>query len=153
MIRTHSPIVIIGVRAATPIAVAVAVFLFFAGHNRPGGGFAAGLVLGAVVALRSVAGLEHRVRAGTVIGTGAIIATAVALAPLLAGHTLLDQVVVEADLPLLGTVKTGSALIFDLGVTVIVVGLVMAVIEGLGADELAKEPTADPGPILEEASS
>ena len=46
MISSRSPIVELGVRAASPLALVVAAFLFFAGHNRPGGGFAAGLVLG-----------------------------------------------------------------------------------------------------------
>jgi multisubunit Na+/H+ antiporter MnhB subunit len=137
MIASRSPIVRLGIHAASPLAAMVAVFLFFAGHNRPGGGFAAGLVLGAVVALRAVAGLQRPSCAVGLLATGGIIAGAVALAPVVAGDVLLDQVVVEATLPLLGTVKTGTALLFDAGVTLIVVGLVVAVLEGLGATELA----------------
>ncbi|HAI65409.1 MAG TPA: hypothetical protein DCM13_11050, partial [Acidimicrobiaceae bacterium] len=57
MIRGRSPVVRSAIRAASPLALLVAVFLFFAGHNQPGGGFAAGLVIGAVVALRTVAGI------------------------------------------------------------------------------------------------
>ena len=56
MIRGRSPVVRSAIRAASPLALLVAAFLFFAGHNQPGGGFAAGLVIGAVVALRTVAG-------------------------------------------------------------------------------------------------
>ena len=68
------------------------------------------------------------------------------LAPLFGGQVLLDQVVWEATLPVLGKVKGGSALVFDLGVTLIVVGLVLAVLEGLGATTgdagvVAAEPT------------
>lgn len=137
MIATRSPIVRLGIRAASPLALVVAVFLFFAGHNRPGGGFAAGLVLGAVVALRAVAGLPLPFRAAALLATGGVVAGAVALAPVVAGDLLLDQVVVEATVPLLGTVKSGTALVFDAGVTLIVVGLVIAVLEGLGATELA----------------
>ena len=137
MISTRSPIVRSGVQAASPLALIVATFLFFAGHNRPGGGFAAGLVLGAVVALRTVAGLQRRIRAVALLAAGGIVAGAVALAPVVAGDLLLDQVVVETTVPLLGTVKSGTALMFDAGVTLIVVGLVVAVLEGLGATELA----------------
>ena len=63
VIAGRSPIVRQGVLAAGPLAVLVAVYLLFAGHNRPGGGFAAGLVLGAVVALRAAAGLPRPRRA------------------------------------------------------------------------------------------
>lgn len=137
MIATRSPLARLGIRAASPLALVVAVFLFFAGHNRPGGGFAAGLVLGAVVALRTVAGLQRPTHAVALLATGGIIAGAVALAPVVAGDLLLDQVVVETTLPLLGTIKSGSSLVFDAGVTLIVVGLVVAVLEGLGATGLA----------------
>ncbi|NNK92568.1 MAG: hypothetical protein HKO87_09050 [Acidimicrobiia bacterium] len=140
MIATRSPIVRLGVQAASPLALIVATFLFFAGHNRPGGGFAAGLVLGAVVALRTVAGLQRATGGLNVAAAGGVIAGSVALAPLIAGRDLLDQVVVEFSVPLLDTIKSGTALVFDAGVTLIVVGLVMAVLDGLGARELA-EPT------------
>ncbi|NNC79594.1 MAG: hypothetical protein HKN94_05520 [Acidimicrobiales bacterium] len=140
MIATRSPIVRLGIRAASPLALVIAAFLFFGGHNRPGGGFAAGLVLGAVVALRTVAGLQRSGGATTVLGAGGLLAGAVAVSPLLFGNTLLDQVVVSTDLPLLGTVKSGSAIIFDAGVTLIVVGLVMALLDGLSATDLAKDP-------------
>ena len=57
MIARTSPIVRLSVRAITPIALLIAAFVLFAGHNQPGGGFAAGLLLGAVIVLRTVAGL------------------------------------------------------------------------------------------------
>lgn len=136
MIATRSPIVQLGIRAASPLALVVALFLFFAGHNRPGGGFAAGLVLGAVLALRTVAGMTRPQNAFALLGAGGVIAGTVALAPLLWGAPLLDQVVVERTLPLLGAIKSGTALLFDAGVALIVVGLVVAVLNGLGADEL-----------------
>lgn len=141
MIGTRSPIVRMGVQAASPLALVIAAFLFFAGHNRPGGGFAAGLVLGAVVALRTVAGMRQPVRARTLLAAGGVVAGGVALAPVATGELLLDQTVVEITLPLLGAVKSGTALVFDAGVTLIVVGLVVAVLEGLGATDLG--PTAE----------
>ncbi len=147
MIATRSPIVRLGVQAASPLAVITAAFLFFAGHNRPGGGFAAGLLLGAVVALRTVAGMQRPSNPTILLGSGVVIAALVSIAPMVAGEVLLDQVVVKTSLPLLDTVKAGSALIFDLGVTLIVVGLVVAVLDGLGATDLtdAGEPTPDGG--------
>jgi multicomponent Na+:H+ antiporter subunit A len=136
VIEARSPIVVLGIRAASPLAILVAVFLFFAGHNRPGGGFAAGLMLGAVIALRTVAGMQKPFPPMVLLGIGAFIAGAVALGPVLAGEPLFDQVIVERDLPVLGKVKSGTAAVFDLGVTFIVVGLVFAVLDGLGATRM-----------------
>ena len=113
--------------------------LFFAGHNQPGGGFAAGLVIGAVVALRTVAGIGRPQDATRGCAVGTALVSVVALAPLLAGEPLLDQVLVSETVPLLGKVKSGSALVFDAGVTAIVVGLFVAVFDGLDADELGRD--------------
>ncbi len=139
MIATRSPLARLGIQAASPLAIIVATFLFFAGHNRPGGGFAAGLVLGAVVALRTVAGLQRPTASLGLLSAGGVIAGIVALAPLVGGDVLLDQVVVEGTVPVLGKIKSGSAMVFDAGVTLIVVGLVVAVLDGLGAAELADD--------------
>lgn len=139
MISRTSPIVALAVRAVTPIALLIAAYVLFVGHNQPGGGFAAGLLLGAVLVLRTVAGLQRPRYAAVLLAVGGIIVGADALAPLLWGEALLDQVVVTVeDVPLLGTVKSGSALIFDLGVVAIVVGLVIALLDGFGAGELAE---------------
>jgi multisubunit Na+/H+ antiporter MnhB subunit len=143
VISRTSPITSLAVRAVTPIALVVAAYVLFAGHNQPGGGFAAGLMLGAIVVLRTIAGMQRPVGAMTWLAAGGVIAGAVAIAPMLWGEPLLDQVVVSWDLPVLGTVKTGSALVFDLGVVAIVVGLVLALLDGLDASSLVDRR---PGP-------
>lgn len=120
-----------GIRLASPLAIVVATVLFFAGHNQPGGGFAGGLVFGAVLALRSAVGLEvprHPVR---MMAVGGVIIGCVALAPLVIGDVVLDQYVWEATVPVLGTVKAGTALIFDTGVVLVVVGLILAMLDSL----------------------
>jgi multicomponent Na+:H+ antiporter subunit A len=136
VIAGRSLVVRDGIRLASPLAAVVGTMLFFAGHNQPGGGFAAGLVFGSICALRSVVGLSvpsHPIRlmaiGGTIIGL-------VAVAPMFVGDVGLDMYVWEATLPILGKVKAGTALIFDFGVTLIVLGLIVAVLDGLGADEL-----------------
>ncbi len=130
----------LGIRAASPFATVVGCYLLFAGHNNPGGGFAAGLVFGAVLALRTVAGFHRPTYGITLVAAGVFVVAAVALMPLLWGGVLFDQQVVSLEVPLLGTVKTGSALPFDLGVAAIVVGTVIAALDGLGAAEFAAEP-------------
>jgi multicomponent Na+:H+ antiporter subunit A len=124
------------VRTITPIALLIAVYVLFAGHNRPGGGFAAGLLLGAVVILRVLAGLQRPRHATVYLALGGIIVAAESLAPLLWGNSLLDQVVVSHEVPLLGTVKTGTALIFDIGVLAVVVGLITALLDAFDASSL-----------------
>ncbi|MDH4144734.1 MAG: MnhB domain-containing protein [Acidimicrobiia bacterium] len=133
MIASRSPIAQASVRVVVPPTLVVAAFVFFAGHNRPGGGFAAGLVLGAVLALRAMAAMPVRVPATGALAAGAATVSAVAMLPLLGGGRLLDQAIGAVDLPVLGTVKFGTALVFDAGVVLVVVGLVAAVLEGLGA--------------------
>jgi len=138
-----SPAIELGVRAASPLALLAAAFLFFAGHNRPGGGFAAGLVIGAVMGLRMVAGMSFPARPGRFLAAGAILAGLTSLAPLLWGDTFFDQAVVDVTLPVLGKIKSGSAAVFDVGVVLIVVGLVVAVLDGLGADELGASTSGE----------
>lgn len=133
MIASQSPMVATSVRVVGPLAVMLAAFLFFAGHNQPGGGFAAGLVLGSVVALRMLAGMPSPADAVALLAVGAALCAAEAIAPMLFGDVLLDQVIVDAKLPVLGKVKVGSAIVFDFGVMLIVVGLIISILEGLGA--------------------
>lgn len=144
MIARTSPIVALAVRAVTPIALVVAAYALFAGHNQPGGGFAAGLMLGAIIVLRTVAGLQEPRHATAWLSIGGVIAGVVAIAPMFWGEPLLDQVVVTWDVPVLGTVKTGSALLFDLGVVAIVVGLVIALLDGLDAASLVDRGRPSP---------
>jgi multisubunit Na+/H+ antiporter MnhB subunit len=150
VIARTSPIVSLAVRAITPIALVVAAYALFAGHNLPGGGFAAGLMLGAVVVLRTLAGIQEPRHAPVWLSIGGVTAGLVAIAPVLWGDPLLDQVVVTWDVPVLGTVKTGTALLFDLGVVAIVVGLVVALLDGLDAPSLVDGSRT---PAVAEASS
>lgn len=147
MIARTSPIVALAVRAVTPVALLVAAYALFAGHNQPGGGFAAGLMLGAIIVLRTVAGLQQPRHATTWLAVGGVVAGLTAIGPMLWGEPLLDQVVVTFDVAVLGTVKTGSALLFDLGVVAIVVGLIIALLDGLDASSLVDggrpSPAAD----------
>lgn len=131
MTGRRSPAVQQGIRVISPLAIVTGVFLLFAGHNNPGGGFAAGLVFGAVVILRAIAGIQRLSQASALISAGVLLIAAVGILPLLWGDSLLDQQLASFELPVLGTVKTGTALPFDIGVSIVVVGLVTAMIDGL----------------------
>jgi multisubunit Na+/H+ antiporter MnhB subunit len=134
----RSPILAVVVRAEFHTLLLISVYLLFAGHNEPGGGFAGGLMAGAAFTLRFVAGgIDElrdaiRLRPTTVLGAGLLLAAATAVTPLFTGRELLEQDEWRAELPLLGTAKTTSALLFDAGVYVVVVGLVLVLLDTFG---------------------
>lgn len=138
MIASRSPILQTAIRAATVPGVLVGLYLLFAGHNNPGGGFAAGLIFGSIVALRVIAGLQQPTHATGLFASGMAIVILVAVSPLFWGGLLLDQQVGSITLPLIGKMKSGSALVFDIGVTAIVVGLLIALLDGLSTVSLAE---------------
>ncbi len=138
-----SPLLDPTVRVVVPAALVLALYFLFAGHNQPGGGFAGGLVAGAALALVFVAGGIEAVRAivrlrpTTVIGSGLALSAATALVPLLLGHGVLSSAKGSIDLPVLGVVHVTSALAFDAGVFVVVIGVVAAILESFGPSEVA----------------
>ncbi len=130
-------------------ALVLSIYLLFAGHNQPGGGFVGGLVAAGAIALRYIAGGIDavngivRVRPWTVLALGLFIAAATALTPLVRGGQPLDHEAGEWHLGLLGTVKATTATVFDIGVYLIVVGLLLMVFEALGEDVDAQAPGED----------
>lgn len=135
-----------------PILV-TSLYLVFAGHNQPGGGFVGGLVAGAAVATRYVAGgidevrRLSRFRPWTILGTGLLLSFLTASLPLLGGDAVLETALFESEVPILGTVKTTSALFFDLGVYLLVVGLVFMVFEAFGDGPAPGQPAVPPSEV------
>jgi multicomponent Na+:H+ antiporter subunit A len=130
----------VAVRIVFSAVMVGSVYLLFAGHNQPGGGFVGGIVAGAAVALRYVAGGIDDVRnvsrahPWTVLGTGLLVAALTVLVPLALGAAPLESTIFETDLPLLGRLKATSALPFDIGVYLVVLGLLLMVFESFGDD-------------------
>ena len=116
------------------------VYLLFAGHNQPGGGFVGGLVAGSAFVLRyAVTGREGIDRAVPLdpslpLGAGLLLAAGTGAAAWLFGAQFLESGKVELDVPVLGVVKATSALPFDTGVFLVVVGLVLVTLRTLGAE-------------------
>ena len=136
----RSMIVDVTARVILQSALVVSLYLLFTGHNQPGGGFIGGLVAGAGIALSYVAGGLDQVRAllrvppWSVIGTGLLIATLSAVVPALFGGAPLEQGYVTLHPPILGDIKATSALVFDTGVFLVVVGMVLMAFEALGEE-------------------
>jgi multisubunit Na+/H+ antiporter MnhB subunit len=113
-------------------------WLLFAGHNQPGGGFVAGLLAGSAITLRYIAGgiaevrARSRFRPWTVLGSGLLVAVVVAGFPLLGGGSVLDVASGSLDLPVIGDVHLSSALAFDVGVYLTVIGMVLMAFEAFG---------------------
>ncbi|PCN47744.1 Na+/H+ antiporter subunit A [Curtobacterium sp. 'Ferrero'] len=120
--------------------IVLSLYLLFAGHNAAGGGFAGGLVAGIALAARYLAGgpaelgAAAPVRAGRLLGLGVATATLTALAPMFVGREALYSSFFEATLPVLGHVEFVTATFFDIGVYLVVVGLVLDVLRSLGAE-------------------
>ena len=139
-------VVDLSVRVIFQAVLVGSIYLLFAGHNQPGGGFVGGLLAGAAVAMRYTAGGIAEVRSvarfapWTILGAGLLLAGVTASLPLLFGDAVLEAAKIEADLPLLGAVKATSSLPFDVGVYLLVVGLVLMVFEAFGDD-----PSLDQG--------
>jgi multicomponent Na+:H+ antiporter subunit A len=132
------PFVDVSVRVVFHAVVMMSLWLLFAGHNQPGGGFVGGLLAGSAITLRYIAGGINEVRGRsrfrpwTVLGVGLILAAGTAAAPLLAGGPVLHTGLATLDLPVLGAVKISSALAFDTGVYLAVVGMVLMAFEAFG---------------------
>jgi multicomponent Na+:H+ antiporter subunit A len=120
--------------------IVISLYLLFAGHNLPGGGFAGGLVAGMALVMRYMAGGRYelgaavRRDAGQLLGAGMIIAVGTAIAPMLFGLNAFTRGIWEADLPIVGHVEFVTSTLFDIGVYLVVIGLVFDVLRSLGAE-------------------
>jgi multicomponent Na+:H+ antiporter subunit A len=126
--------------------VMASLWLLFSGHNQPGGGFVGGLLAGSAITLRYIAGGIDEVRARSrfkpwiVLGTGLLVAGATATFPLFGGGAVLDVMSGSVTLPLVGTIALSSALVFDIGVYLTVIGMVLMAFEAFGEDTAEVKP-------------
>jgi multicomponent Na+:H+ antiporter subunit A len=138
--ESRSIILEVVVRLLFHTAIIVSLYLLFAGHNRPGGGFAGGLVVGLALIARYLAAGRYElgealpVDAGLVLGLGLLIAVGTGVAGLVFGGEMLQSVIWQWNLPVFGEVKLVTSLFFDIGVYLVVVGLLLDVLRSLGAE-------------------
>lgn len=120
------------------VALISLVFLVV-GHDRPGGGFIGGLVAGTAFVLIYLAGGTSRLRRAPAVpewylGGGITLAAATGALSWLGGREFLEALVLSVELPVLGTITLASVLLFDLGVYLVVIGLVLALLRALGRE-------------------
>lgn len=121
--------------------IGFSVFIFFAGHNAPGGGFIGGLIgAGALLVLtlafgtgtvRKILPVDYRL----MTATGLLIAVFTGIGSFVFDVPFLSHTFGHVDLPLFGETELATATIFDLGVYLTVIGVTMTIILKIGEDE------------------
>ena len=144
-------------RLLLPVTAMLALHLFMRGHNEPGGGFVAGLVMAiGFITQYMVAGtqwveahLNLHLRRWIAVGLMLVLLTG--LGSLLFGYPFLTTHTAHFELPLLGAMHLPSALFFDLGVFSVVLGATLLILTALAHQSIRRQrkPVRDPGATSE----
>jgi multicomponent K+:H+ antiporter subunit A len=132
-----------------PLALLVSVYIFLRGHNQPGGGFIAGLITAVALILQYMARGHDWTRERLPISypvvavSGLIIAVATGLASWLFGYPFLTSAFGHFHIPLIGEIELASAMLFDLGVYLAVVGATLMILINLGRVTTIHRPTLE----------
>jgi len=128
----HSLILAAAARSLLPLLLVFSVFVLLRGHNEPGGGFVGGLSAAAAFSLYALA---HGVEAGRrllrvepirLFAVGLALSLGAGLAGLAVGQPFLSGLWAETPLPVIG--KLGTPIVFDVGVYLVVIGVVLAIL-------------------------
>jgi multicomponent Na+:H+ antiporter subunit B len=131
-------------RVLMPLLLLFAVFLLLRGHNQPGGGFVGGLVVAASFVLYSIAfGVNAGRRAllvspSTLLGIGLLTALASGVPGALLGQPFMTALWTELGAGA-GTIVVGTPLVFDVGVFLAVIGVVLTIVFTLAEVSLSEE--------------
>ena len=130
--------------------ITLSAYLFFRGHDLPGGGFAAGVTLAIGLLLQYVATNVRWVEARLTIlpvrwmGTGLCVAAAVGAGSWIFGVPFLTTHYQYLDLPLVGKVPASTAMLFDVGVFSLVVGAIVLMLIAIAHQSLRVAPRPKP---------
>ncbi|WP_323959424.1 Na+/H+ antiporter subunit A [Arthrobacter sp. JZ12] len=120
--------------------IVFSIYLLLAGHNLPGGGFAGGLLAGLALTIRYLAGGRFElaeatpISAGLLLGGGLALASLTAIVPVFLGGEVFQSAIIEFTWPVFGDIKFVTSTMFDIGVYLVVVGLVLDVLRSLGSE-------------------
>jgi len=121
-----------------PLALLVAVFILLRGHNQPGGGFIAGLIAAVALIVQYLANGAHWTHqrlpsdSHPLIAWGLAIATVTGLGSWWFGAPFLTSTYGHLNWPIVGEFELASAMAFDLGVFLVVVGATLMILLNLG---------------------
>lgn len=123
------------------ILLGFAFYLLMAGHNSPGGGFVGGLTTSAALLLMYMAYGEKAVKKMIpinyiiLIPIGLLFALGTGFAALMFDQAFLTHAFTLIELPILGEVELASAMLFDIGVYLTVIGTTMTIILNIAMDQ------------------
>ncbi len=127
-------------RLAVVIIFTFAINLFVSGHHNPGGGFIGGLAfVAAIVLLFLVYGIEkiHEnfpVNFKVVAGCGILISVLTGVVGMIGGKPFLSQTFGYMNIPIFGKTELATAVLFDVGVALAVIGTSLTIIMSIGDD-------------------
>ena len=152
MIR--GPILRVVASVTFPFTILLTLYFLVSGHNNPGGGFIAGVLMSGAVAFQFIAhGPEDvpkflKLPYERIVALGFVIAIAAAAAPLAVGYPFLTSFHATVDLPILGAkMEFALAQLFDFGIFLLVAGGVVTAVLALARDtqdETTDAPSAEP---------
>ena len=137
-----------------PVVAVIAFYILLRGHDMPGGGFAAGIIMSVAFVLQYMARgarwVEARLRILPLrwISAGIIVAALTGAASWVFGFPFLTTYFQYVEIPLIGRVPLASALLFDIGVFLLVVGATVLMLIALAHQTLRADRT-----ILAEAAA
>lgn len=118
-------------RALIPLFLGFAIYMFFRGHDKPGGGFIAGLIATIPIMLHTMA-FGYKITARIIkikpmllAGLGLLLSMVSGLFSVIKGDAFMTPLWVSEKLPLIG--KVGTPIFFDLGVFMVVFGVVLQI--------------------------
>jgi multicomponent K+:H+ antiporter subunit A len=133
----HPLMMVIVTRVLMPIVIVVGLYIFLRGHNEPGGGFVAGLVIAIALLMQYMASgfawtqERKRIEYHTMIGLGIVIAGLTGVGAWLVGRPFLTSAYTYVHLPPIEEFELATAMLFDLGVFLTVLGAVMLMLYSL----------------------
>lgn len=145
----HPPILAMISQSLLPLALLVSFYIFLRGHNMPGGGFIAGLITSVALIQQYVAHGVNWVKPRIKVNYQILIALGVLIATLTGiGSWFFDRPFMTTwfdyfDIPFIGEIELASALIFDLGVYLTVVGATLLILANLGKLTSVHRPTLE----------
>jgi multicomponent K+:H+ antiporter subunit A len=135
----HPLMMVVATRVMMPIALMVGAYIFLRGHNEPGGGFIAGLVVAIAFLMQYMASgfawaeARQRVTYHATIGIGVLIATVTGIGAWLAGRPFLTSDFGYLHFPPIEEFEWATAMAFDVGVFLTVLGAVMLALQSLSS--------------------
>lgn len=133
-IKSNNMMLQTAMRYITIIVFTFSFYLFFAGHNSPGGGFVGGLMTASAFLILVLAFDKKELKKifsfdfTILIGIGLLFGVGTGISSMLFDYPFLTQFFEYIQIPLFGEVELTTALAFDLGVYLVVVGAAMSII-------------------------